>query len=92
MKSLEILTTITGIVMSMSYYPQAYLILKNKSSKNVSLVSYLIFGVGTLIWTIYGIVIMNWVVILGFALGTVGSWLVIILYFVYRGSEKVENK
>ncbi|HUX35946.1 MAG TPA: SemiSWEET family transporter [Candidatus Paceibacterota bacterium] len=84
MKFLEILTAIMGIAMSASYFPQAYLIFKNKSSKNVSLITYLIFGFGTPIWFAYGLLTMNWVVIWGFGAGVVGSWLVISLCIAYR--------
>jgi len=84
MKFLEILTTIMGMAMSMGYFFQAYSIFKNRSSRNVSLISYLIFGFGTLTWTAYGFATMNWVVIFGFGLGVIGSWLTIFLYFFYR--------
>ena len=84
MKFLEILTTIMGMVMSLGYFFQSYSIFKNKSSKNVSIVSYMIFGLGTLTWAIYGLATMNWVVIFGFGLGVIGSWLTIYFYFKYK--------
>ena len=84
MKFLEILTAVMGIAMSTGYFFQSYSIFKNRSSRNVSLVSYLIFGFGTLTWTIYGFATMNWVVIFGFGLGVIGSWLTISLYFLYK--------
>jgi len=81
---IEILASITGIIMSLGYYPQAYSILKSKSAKNVSKLSYIIFAVGTTTWLIYGILINSLTIILSFSLGMIGSWLVLILTWIYR--------
>lgn len=80
----EWLVTIAGIVMSFSYYPQAYKIFKSKSAENVSLLSYLIFSLGTVIWFVYGILKKDFTIISGFFFGVVGSWLVLILLMKYR--------
>jgi len=72
------------MAMSIGYFFQSYSIFKNKSSKNVSLVSYLIFGFGTLTWLTYGFATMNWTVVWGFGFGVIGSWLTISLYFKYK--------
>ncbi|HYD03437.1 MAG TPA: SemiSWEET family transporter [Alphaproteobacteria bacterium] len=84
---IDILASVTGILMSLAYYPEALEIIKNKSSKNVSRLSYGLFALGTTTWLVYGIIIKSLPVILGFALGVVGSWLVLILTFVY-GKKK----
>ena len=84
MNIIEILATIAGIMMSVGYYPQAYKIWKEKSSKDVSKLSYIIFGVGTTIWMLYGLYIKNWTIFWSFIFGVVGSWLVLILILVYK--------
>lgn len=81
---IEILASIMGIIMSLGYYPQAYSILKSKSAKNVSKLSYTIFAIGTTTWLIYGILINSLTIILSFGLGVIGSWLVLILTLIYR--------
>lgn len=78
------LATIMGIVMSLAYYFQAYDIIKNKSAENISLVFYVIFAFGTLIWLIHGLYLMDWTIITGFLLSVVGSWLVLALILIYR--------
>ncbi len=70
--------------MSLGYFPQAYRIYKNKSSKNVSILSYVIFSFGTLTWLVYGLLINDLPIILGFILGVIGSWLVLILTLIYN--------
>lgn len=84
MWGIQLLATIMGIVMSLGYYPQAYRIYKTKSAKNVSLSSFVIFGIGTLTWLMYGIYLMDWVIILSFGLGVIGSWSVLILSLIYK--------
>lgn len=81
---LELLASIMGILMSLGYYPQAYKIIKNKSSKNISLISYTLFSLGTLTWFIYGLSINSLPIIISFSLGVIGSWLVLILSIIYR--------
>ena len=81
---IKILATVMGMVMSLGYFLQAYKIYKNKSSKDVSTLSYVVFSFGTLTWLIYGISINDLPIILGFIFGVIGSWLVLILTLIYR--------
>ena len=85
---IEVLASIMGIIMSLGYYPQAYKILKHKSAKNVSLLSFIIFAIGTVTLLVYGIIINSIAIILGFALGVIGSWLVLILILVYDKKKR----
>lgn len=84
MKALQILTTITGVVMSLGYFPQAYKLYKSKSPINISIPTFTIFALGTLIWTIYGFALGDLPLILSFMLGVIGSWLVLGLAIYYR--------
>ena len=73
-----------GVVMSLGYYPQAYKIWKLKTAGQISVPAFIIFSLGTLIWFIYGIVLHDLPIIISFALGVVGAWLVLILALWYR--------
>ncbi|MFZ2523293.1 MAG: SemiSWEET family transporter [Minisyncoccia bacterium] len=84
MKTFQIVTTIVGITMSLGYYPQAYKIWKLKSAKEISLINYLILGVGTTVWFIYGYVLKDLVIMTSFIFGVIGSWLMIFLVLKYR--------
>jgi len=89
---IEILATIMGILMSLGYYPQAYKIWKTKSARDVSLISFFVFSIGTLTWLIYGFYINDWPIMLSFSLGVVGSWLVLVLTIIYKGNhDLLEN-
>lgn len=85
---LEVLASITGVLMSLAYYPQAFKIWKNKSAKDVSKLSYFIFAVGTVVWLLWGIATRSIPVILGFAAGALGSNLVLVLSFHYGKGRK----
>ena len=84
MNILKILVAIVGVLMSVSYFPQAWLIYKNKSAKNVSLLSFSIFAFGTIVYTIYGIAIHDMSIVAGFSVGVIGSWLVLVLKLIYK--------
>ena len=80
----KILVVIIGVLMSLGHFPQAYRIYKRKSSKDVSLLTYLIFAVGSYACLIYGIIIMELPVIISFVVAVIGTTSVLVLIFKYR--------
>lgn len=84
METFQIITAIAGAAMSLGYYPQAYKIWKLKSSREISLAQYTIFGLGTTIWFVYGLLVNDLVIMAGFGIGVIGSWLVLLLSLRYR--------
>ena len=84
----QILTTLAGTAMSLGYYPQAYAIYKKKSTENISLFSYTIFAIGTLIWMLYGFYLHDWTIIASFVIGVIGSWLVLGLTLYYNRKNR----
>lgn len=85
----KIFVTAMGIVMSLGYFPQAYKIWKTKSAESISLPTFTIFSIGNLTWLIYGLLIKDLVIILGFGIGVIGSWSVLGLSLKYR--NKTQN-
>lgn len=84
MAFLPVLTTIFGVGMSFGYFTQTVKIWKNKSAKDVSLWTYLIFGAGVTVWLIYGISIKDLPVIISNVFAVIGALTVIISYLVHR--------
>ncbi|MEX2017513.1 MAG: SemiSWEET family transporter [Candidatus Pacearchaeota archaeon] len=84
MEILPLLTTIFGTLMGLAYFPQTYKILKRKSAKDVSLFTYSFFGIGVLIWLVYGISITNYPLIISNAVSLVGTLSVIVAYFTHK--------
>ena len=85
---IKVFATIMGVIMSLGYFPQAYKVYKNKSSRDISITAFVIFSLGTLTWFIYGLVFRDIPIILGFVLGVIGSWLVLILSLIYKKKRK----
>jgi len=87
----KILVTIMGVLMSLGYYPQAYKLYKTKSSQDISLSTFVIFAVGTFVWTVYGFFQKDFTIILLFLIGVIGSWSVLYLTIRYRRVVKDKN-
>ncbi|MAZ80709.1 MAG: hypothetical protein CMP18_02870 [Rickettsiales bacterium] len=54
---IEMIGYIAGILTTISFIPQAILTIKTQNTKSISLMMYIIFSTGILLWLIYGIVI-----------------------------------
>lgn len=81
---LTLLTMIFGVLMSLSWFAQAWHLYKHKSSKEVSPIFLFTFLIGIFVWLLYGIVSQDAVVIASFGVGAVGICLLTMLYFKYR--------
>ncbi len=81
------LATITGILMSLGYYPQAWKIWRTRSAGDISVSSFAIFAVGTASWFAYGVYLRDPVILLSFGLGVIGSWTVLFLSLWFRSRE-----
>ena len=81
---ISIITAIVGVIMSLSYFLQAYRIWKRKHSRDISVLMFAIFIFGTSMYTVYGILTKNWVVAIGFAVGVLGTITVMVLTLKYR--------
>ena len=79
------LALITGVMMAFGNFPQAYKIFKRKSAGDVSLITYLIFFVGSVTWLAYGIASNDVPIIASYSVGTLSTALVIAGWFKYKG-------
>lgn len=82
MTILSSLATIFGIINGFANFPQIYKIYKTKSAKDISIITYIILTIGTIIWILYGIEIknipiltMNTLALLEFILILIGCYL-----------------
>ncbi|MCD4666605.1 hypothetical protein K8R47_02230 [archaeon] len=84
MEILPILATVFGIGMTFGYFTQVAKILKNKSARDVSLITYILFGLGVAVWLIYGISIKDLPIIISNIVALIGAITVIISYLIYK--------
>jgi len=59
MTLLATLATIFGVINGFANLPQIYKIFKRKSAKDISIATYMILTVGSIVWILYGVEIMN---------------------------------
>ena len=72
--------------MSIGHFPQVFKIMKRKSAKDVSLITYSIFAIGGYVWSVYGILIKEIPIITSYILGSIGATWVVILIIKYRSN------
>jgi MtN3 and saliva related transmembrane protein len=88
----KVLTTIVGISMSIGYFPQVYRLYKTKNAESISISSFVIFAIGTFVWTLYGFVMHDIVLVLSFIVGVVGSRTILFLAIKYRSKAKKQKR
>ena len=79
-------TEIVGIMAAVSttaaFVPQVYKTWKSKSVEELSLVMYLVFLTGIILWLIYGVLLHSFAIILANII--TGLLVLIIIYFILR--------
>ncbi|MEK6860185.1 MAG: SemiSWEET family transporter [Nanoarchaeota archaeon] len=88
MTTLSILATIFGTIGGLANIPQAYRIFKRKSAKDISIITYSLVMVGTIVWFLYGIQIKDFPLTFANAAGFVCVGAVILGWFIYGGEKK----
>lgn len=79
MNFVEILGYAAGAVTCLTFLPQVIKTWKEKSSRDISLMMFVIAAVNETMWIVYGALLNNWVIILTNAI--VLSMSLIMLYF-----------
>jgi len=82
------LVSVVGVATGAAYIPQALRIWKRKSSDDVSILTYLLFLGGQIVYLVYGIRIRQWPLIIGMAANIVGSLAVILSALRFRAGRR----
>jgi MtN3 and saliva related transmembrane protein len=64
MPFIDILGYTAGLLTSLTFLPQVIKTWKEKSAKNISLMTFIIAVANVSLWIVYGILLHNWVIIL----------------------------
>ncbi len=83
-QTITVLVSAAGVLLSLGYYPQAYRIWRKRSAEDISIPAYIVLILGTNIYLAYGFYRHDPVLISGFLLGAIGSWLILFLTLYYR--------
>ncbi len=88
MDATQIIGLLAAIFTTAANIPQTYMIIREKSTKHVSSLTYGILLTGTALWLVYGIIKLDWPIIITNGISTVTSALILFLNFT---SQKTIN-
>ncbi len=80
---IEVLGLVAGALTTISFLPQLVKIIKNKSAKDVSLLMFLVFTLGILLWLVYGILTLTLAIIIANSITIVLALSILILKVKY---------
>jgi MtN3 and saliva related transmembrane protein len=83
----ELLGVIAGTLTTVSFLPQLVKIVKNKSAKDVSLLMFLIFTLGILLWLVYGILTLTLAIIIANSVTIILALSILILKIKYDSKK-----
>ena len=78
--------TVWGVIASLAYFVQAAKIWKNKSARDVSLITFIAFSIVITLWLLYGILLNNMPLIIANSVGIIGAYIVVGLILKFRKS------
>ena len=81
---LAINATLFGLIMAVSGLPQAFKMIRRKSSADVSIITYLMLIGGATSWLLYGLSLADIPIIVSNAVGLISTVFVMSIYFVYK--------
>lgn len=89
MFSSDLIGTIAATLTTLSFLPQAILVLKTKETRGISLGMYSVFTLGVALWIIYGITLKAWPIIIANA---VTFCLALCILTVVLGNKMTKTK
>jgi len=81
---IAMLATVFGLLSAVGYFPQAFKMYRRRSSADISLSAYAIWLATAVVWTVYGIAIEEYPLIITSVVNVLGSLSVMVLYFRYK--------
>jgi MtN3 and saliva related transmembrane protein len=81
--SIETIGSLAAACTTLCWLPQAVKIIRERQTQGISLITQAVFTVGLALWLIYGLLLMNWPLILANAVTLVFSVVILILKVRY---------
>jgi MtN3 and saliva related transmembrane protein len=92
METATIIGLIAAVLTTIANIPQAYKIIRQRSTEGVSAATYFILLSGVAIWTVYGILRDDWPVIIANGISTLVCIIILSLYFAsQKNVDKVHE-
>lgn len=84
MDAASILGYFAGALTTISFIPQVIKIWKTKSTKDISLITFIAFCLGVFLWMLYGIILHSLPVIIANLIGLLLGLIILILKIKYK--------
>ncbi len=84
MKFIEIIGYLAGALTTISFLPQVIQVWKTRSTKDLSIVMFLLFSLGLVFWLIYGISVMQLPIILANGFTLLMASIIIVFKIIYK--------
>lgn len=84
MELIEIIGLVAATLTTSAFVPQVYKTWKYKSTKDISMVMYIIFFVGTMLWLYYGIQYKSLAIILANSVTGILVLFMLVLKHIYK--------
>ncbi len=68
MDFINVIGIVAGTLTTIAFVPQLIQVVKTKSTKDISLIMFIVFSMGVSCWLVYGILIYSWPVIIANAI------------------------
>jgi MtN3 and saliva related transmembrane protein len=79
-----LLATITGIIMSIAWWPQVIKIFRRKSVEDLSIITYSVFFPSMVIWVVYGFYTQQAPVIITNVIGGTGCGFILLGFVLFK--------
>jgi len=83
--TITLIGSIAGVCTTLAFLPQVLRVWRMKRADEISLTTFLVFSVGTLIWLIYGVLVVSWPIIIANAVTLVLSLTMLTLKLRWDG-------
>ncbi|NLD92426.1 MAG: SemiSWEET transporter [Fibrobacter sp.] len=84
MKFIDIIGYLAGALTTISFLPQVIQVWKTRSTKDLSIVMFLLFSLGLILWLIYGISVMQLPIILANGFTLLMASIIIVFKIIYK--------
>lgn len=89
MDTTQTIGILAAVFTTIANIPQAYIIIRDKSTNNISVTTYCILFLGTGLWVVYGIIKKDGPIIVANSISTLITMIILVLNSI---SQKVINK
>lgn len=82
--AMELVGYVAAVLTTVSFFPQVHKIWRKKRADDISATAFAAFGLGVLLWLIYGLALHSWPIILANAVTLVLIVAILVLVVRYR--------